>query len=487
MIVWLVFPHQCFEEWIRVEEGEIWLCEDPLWYTQYPFHKKKLLHQRAAMQYLKRTLAEAGRPARYFDFQSLSDEKAYANAFTTHQIQSIHYLDPADNWLEKKIQLAAKGRSLKRFKSPAFMESREDVMDVLQEQKRLQQSDFYRHMRHKHRILLDKEGKTLGGKWSHDENNRKKLPAGYLPPPIAMRESAEPELKEAKKWVDQFFPNNPGTIQNFFYPITRKESEEWLERFLEERFLHFGTYEDALSKRHPFVHHSLLSPLLNLGLLRPTHVVHRILDFSQTHNIPLNDTEGLIRQIIGWREYVRGVYQLRGSKQRGTNFWQFNQPIPKVFYQGDSGLWPVDHVIGQLKETAYSHHIERLMVLGNIFLLCEVHPNSVYQWFMEMYMDAHDWVMVPNVYGMSQYASGGDMVTKPYISGSNYLLKMSDYPKGDWCATWDALFWRFIYLHKEVFIQNHRMAMMGRLAEKMAPEMMRKHIERAETFLEHIY
>jgi deoxyribodipyrimidine photolyase-related protein len=487
MIAWLVFPHQCFEEWIKVEEGEIWLCEDPLWYAQFSFHKKKLLHQRASMQYLKRKLNEAGRPNRYFEYNTLNEADSYAKAFSTHHIQSIHYLDPADDWLEKKIQQESKGRNVKRFKSPAFMESREDVLDVLKDQKRLQQSDFYRHMRSKHRILLDADGKPLGGKWSHDEHNRKKLPAGYIPPPINLTESLEPELKLAKKWVNQHFPNNPGSTDSFFYPITRKESEDWLQQFLEERFLHFGTYEDALSKRYTVVHHSLLSPLLNLGLLRPAHVVQRIIEFSKEHQVPLNDTEGLIRQIIGWREYVRGVYELRGKKQRSNNFWNFNNPMPKVFYEGTSGLYPVDHVISQMKETAYSHHIERLMVLGNIFLLCEVHPNAVYQWFMEMYMDAHDWVMVPNVYGMSQYASGGDMVTKPYISGSNYLLKMSDYPKGDWCATWDALFWRFIYLHKEVFIQNHRMAMMGRLAEKMAPEVMQKHIERAEAFLEHIY
>ena len=183
---------------------------------------------------------------------------------------------------------------------------------------------------------------------------------------------------------------------------------------------------------------------------------------------------------------MRGIYEREGVFQRTNNHFRYQRPLPPSFWTGSTGIEPIDDVILKVLRHGYCHHIERLMILGNFMLLCEFDPDTVYQWFMELFIDAYDWVMVPNVYGMTQYADGGLLSTKPYISGSNYLLKMSDYKKGDWCKTWDALYWRFIHVHKQEFAKNQRMTMMVRLLEKMDPKKLDDHLETAERFLEEL-
>jgi deoxyribodipyrimidine photolyase-related protein len=190
----------------------------------------------------------------------------------------------------------------------------------------------------------------------------------------------------------------------------------------------------------PVLYHSVLTPMLNIGLLQPQQIISAALDFAAKNDVPLNSLEGFVRQIMGWREFIRIVYEREGCKQRTTNYWGFTRKIPACFYDGTTGIVPIDNVIKKVLQSGYNHHIERLMVLGNFMLLCEFDPKKVHQWFMEMYVDAYDWVMVPNVYGMTQFADGGLMTTKPYISGSNYLMKMSDYAKGSWQEIWDGLF-----------------------------------------------
>jgi deoxyribodipyrimidine photolyase-related protein len=203
---------------------------------------------------------------------------------------------------------------------------------------------------------------------------------------------------------------------------------------------------------------------------------------AHSSQVPLNSLEGFVRQVIGWREFVRLVYRTRGRQQRTRNYWNYTRPIPAAFYTGTTGITPVDHVIRSALETAYCHHIERLMILGNFMLLCDLHPDAVYQWFMELFIDAYDWVMVPNVYGMSQFADGGTMTTKPYISGSSYVLKMSDHKKDSWCPIWDALYWRFIDRHEKFFRSNPRMAVMVAMKDKMGPKL-KEHHRVADKFL----
>ena len=226
--------------------------------------------------------------------------------------------------------------------------------------------------------------------------------------------------------------------------------------------------------------------MLNVGLLTPKELIEKSVAFAKSNKVPINSLEGFVRQIVGWREFMRGMYESRGSDERTRNFWGFTKKIPKAFYEGTTGVLPIDQTIKKVLQTGYCHHIERLMVLGNFMLLCEFDPDEVYQWFMELFIDSYDWVMVPNVYGMSQFADGGLMATKPYISGSNYLMKMGNYKKGEWQATWDGLFWRFMDTHRDFFQQNPRLGMLVSVFDKMPIEKQQKHRDLAATFLHNL-
>jgi len=223
--------------------------------------------------------------------------------------------------------------------------------------------------------------------------------------------------------------------------------------------------------------------MMNVGLITPQEIIETTLEFAGENNVPLNSLEGFIRQVIGWREFIRGVYEVAGTRERTMNFWKFKRKIPESFWTGETGIEPLDIVIQKVLKTGYCHHIERLMVVGNFMLLCEFDPDEVYLWFMELFIDSYDWVMVTNIYGMSQFADGGLMATKPYISGSNYLMKMSDFPKGDWQKIWDGLFWNFMDKQRDFFLTNPRLGMLVRMFDKMPDEKRIGHIETAEHYL----
>ena len=270
---------------------------------------------------------------------------------------------------------------------------------------------------------------------------------------------------------------------DYRYPINHAEGAAWLEQFLTYRFHEFGPYEDAIVQEHSILNHSLLSPLMNSGLLLPEYVVNRALEFSVAENVPINSTEGFVRQVIGWREFIRGMYAVKGTESRTMNFWKFDRKIPQSFYDGTTGIVPVDNAIKKALDTGYCNHIERLMILGNFMLLCEFDPDEVFRWFMELFIDAYDWVMVPNVYGMCLFADGGFFATKPYISGANYIKKMSNFKGGEWEAIWNGLFWNFIDKHQDFFSSNPRMSMMVHSLRRMSPDKKVMHLTSAEQFL----
>jgi deoxyribodipyrimidine photolyase-related protein len=244
--------------------------------------------------------------------------------------------------------------------------------------------------------------------------------------------------------------------------------------------VNFGAYQDAISIVDSTLFHSVLTPMLNTGLLTPGEVLDEVLG---AQGVPLNSLEGFVRQLIGWREFMRAAYVVKGRTQRTSNFWKHERPLPESFWSATTGIDPVDTVVRRVLQHAYAHHIERLMILGNFMQLCGFRPDDVYRWFMELFIDAYDWVMVPNVYGMGLYADGGMISTKPYVAGSNYVRKMSNFKPGAWCETWDGLFWSFIASHRDFFASNTRIgAIVGQL-DRMSPERYRAHRLHAETFL----
>ncbi len=366
------------------------------------------------------------------------------------------------------------------LEDPHFLTPPAEIAAFVAGRERLFFTDFYIRQRKRLNVLLTPDGKPVGGRWSFDTENRKKLPKAIHPPAPAM----PPEnafVRGARAYVREAFPDAPGRDAPFFYPTSAADARVWLADFLEHRFADFGSYEDAISTRERVLFHSVLTPALNIGLLSPREVADAAL--AHGDRVPMNSLEGFVRQVIGWREFVRLVYRTRGRRQRTRNYWSHHRPMPAAFYSGETGADPVDHVIRGVLETAYCHYIERLMILGNFMLLCDLAPDGVCQWFMELFIDAYDWVMVPNVYGMSQFADGGGMTTKPYISGSSYMLKMSDCEQGPWCAVWDALYWRFVDRHADFFRSNARMAVMVGMRDRMGSKLT-EHLRVADTFLE---
>ena len=472
----LLFPHQLY--WPNpalAKDREAWLVEDELFFGQVDFHPLKRILHRASMKAYQARLEDNGYTVRYIEHAA---HVSLSELLQTPSVDEWHVADPNDYLLEKRLDQS--GKKWRRYPSPGFLLERETAVQDLQAKDRYHQTDFYMRQRRRHQILLDANGKPTGGQWTFDGQNRKKLPKGIEPPPPWMPDD-NAFVTEARQYVAANYGQS--TSGSFPWPVTHADAERVLLDFVQNRLHAFGDYQDALDPERPFLYHALLTPALNCGLLTPRQIVDAVLDRHADEPVPLNALEGFLRQIIGWREYLRGIYLLEGVTQRNGNFWGFEAGLPPAFARGETGFPPVDDALRKVKRFAYAHHIERLMVLGNVLLLAEVHPDAAYRWFMAQFIDAYDWVMVPNVYGMSQYADGGLITTKPYLSGSNYIRKQSHYPKGDWCAEWDALFWRFIWTNHAVFLANPRMAMMARLAEKMDPGKRQAHLDLGEAVL----
>jgi len=483
----IVFPHQLIEDSPLISTcSTIYLIEEYLFFKQYKFHKQKIAFHRASMKCYQTFLESKGIQVEYIEsINILSDIRNLIPHLKSKNITQFAYIDTTDNWLEKRIQETSIALSLTyiKYNSPLFINSTDEIQHYYQNKKRLFQADFYKQQRIKKSILIDNQSNPIGGKWSFDEDNRLKYPKGKTPPTIKSLE-LNPYYEEAISYTKKHFPNNYGELNTqFIYPIDFSSSKLWLQQFLEVRFKEFGKYEDAIVQNENHLHHSVLTPMLNVGLLNPRYIIDEAISFSQTHEIPLNSLEGFIRQILGWREYIRMVYEWKGSYERTRNFWGFKRKIPANFWTGETGIPPIDITIKKILETGYCHHIERLMILGNFMVLCEFDPDEVYTWFMELFIDSYDWVMVPNVYGMSQFADGGIMSTKPYISGSNYLLKMSDFEKGEWQLIWDGLFWRFMHEHRDFFLKNPRLSMLIKSFDKMSDEKKQSHLLNANHYL----
>ena len=472
--IFILFPNQLFKDISVLQSVDaVYLVEEYLFFNQYKFHKQKIALHRASMKYYEAYLRQLGIHVVYIEAISPeSDIRNCINTLSKIPINNISYYDVCDDWLQKRITTSCHLHNIEinELATPLFINTKKDLEVYFEGKKKYFQTDFYIQQRKKLKILVDENGKPLGGKWSYDADNRLKYPKNKTAPKISYPDTSI-FYDEAVSYVEKFYTNNYGNIaaQNI-YPTTHLQSEIWLQQFLYERFHEFGEYEDAIVDQENILHHSVLTPMLNIGLLLPLQNVHSASEHATKNNISLNSLEGFIRQIIGWREFIRGVYLYKGKEERTTNYWNFTKSIPQSFYTATTHIEPIDTTIKKLLQTAYNHHIERLMLLGNFMLLCEYHPNEVYKWFMEMYIDAYDWVMVPNIYGMSQFADGGLMATKPYISGSSYVLKMSNYTKGHWCSTWDALFWHFMNKHRKFFLSNPRLGMLIRTYDKMSED-----------------
>ena len=360
-----------------------------------------------------------------------------------------------------------------------FLNTKDDFKKYLDNKKKPLMANYYKMSRIKFDLLV-KDEKPVGGKWSFDKDNRKKLPQTVkLPKRLIAYETKH--TKVLKKFVEVTFKNHPGNTNNFWLPTTHKEASMWLDNFIKEKLNLFGDYEDAVSQRDNVLFHSALSPLINTGLITPRQIVDELRKLKKKVN--LNSLEGYIRQVIGWREFMRGIYQNYSEEMEKRNFFKHKRKLKKEWYSGETGIPPLDHSINNALKYGWTHHIERLMILSSLMNLCEIEPKEVYKWFMEMFVDSSEWVMVPNVYGMGLFSDGGIFATKPYICGSSYYLKMMDFKKGEWCETVDGLYWRFINKNRKFFSSNPRLNMMVSVYDKMKNERKKKILSKAELFI----
>ena len=444
---------------------EIFMSEDYGLCKEQKHHKLKILMFFLAMREYKNELEINGFKVHYHSIEDKdftdSFEKKLSLIINNNSIKYIHQFELVDSFLRDKIKNIKniKNISWTNHKNPMFILSKNDFREYSDNKNNFLQAHFYKYIRRKMNILIDPEGKPIGGKWSFDDENRKKITKNITIPQKPKKKNSN-NLTKVKEDILKYFSDHPGNMDNIWFPINRKDTLKWLDNFLQLKFNNFGDYEDAIIEDNNFLFHSNLSPMMNLGLITPEEIIDRAHKIYKKNNISLNSFEGFIRQIIGWREFIKGINDTKGQDQIKSNFWNHSRKLSIDWYKGTTGIKPLDDTIKDCIDYGYTHHIPRLMILSNIMTLSRIHPDEIYKWFMEMFIDSSEWVMVPNVYGMGTFSDGGIFSTKPYLCGSNYILKMSNYKKGDWCEILDGLYWKFIDDNIDFFKSNPRLSIM---------------------------
>ena len=476
-----LFPHKHLRKY---KDSTIFMCESFDLCTFQKHHKLKLILFLSSMRSYADELKKNKFKVNYIDLKKdfkISYEKKLENFIKKNKFEELISFEIEDKFFEKKISTLCKKNKIKLtfIQSPMFLNSRDEFKNYLSKTKKPFMANFYKIARTKTDILME-NNKPKGGKWSFDEDNRKKLPKDIkIPEMIIAKETIH--TKVLKKQINKIFKNHPGEVDNFWLPTTYSDAVKWLDYFIIKKFYLFGDYEDAVDTNNNFLFHSTLSPMINLGLLTPELIIERLRKVE--NKIKINSYEGYIRQIIGWREFIRGIYQNYDKQLEENNFFKHKNSLTNKWYDGTTGLDPLDHSIKNAQRYGYTHHIERLMILCNIMNLCEIKPNEVYNWFMEMFVDSSDWVMSPNVYGMGLFSDGGIFSTKPYICGSSYFMKMMNFKKGNWNDIMDGLYWRFINKNRSFFQSNPRLNMMVKIYDKMKPERKKYIIKKANQFI----
>jgi deoxyribodipyrimidine photolyase-related protein len=487
--IFVILGNQLFNPsfFLQFKKDHIFFLSEDLGLCTYEkHHKQKILLFLSAMRSFRDELEKNGFEVIYKKIEENDFEEAYTTKLKKlikeMDINSVSIFEIEDKPFEKKFLFELKNVKLNYLSSPMFLMSRAEFKNYLSNTKKPFMANFYKLQRKKNNFLIDENDNPIGGKWSFDEENRKKIPKEFdFPENIESKETKH--TKYLKRIIEEKFEDHVGSTDNFWICTTREEAWKKFYHFIENKINLFGDYEDAVSQKDNILFHSALSPYMNVGLITPEEIIKKTIDLHKKRNIKLNSLEGFIRQIIGWREFLRGIYQNYSKKMETENFFNHKRKMKKSWYAGNTGIMPLDHSIKNALHNGWSHHIERLMILANIMNLCEIKPKYVYKWFMEMYIDSSEWVMVPNIYGMGLFSDGGIFSTKPYICGSNYLLKMTDFKKGEWCDIVDGLYWRFINKNRDFFLSNARLAMMVRIFDSMKNERKSIILDSAERFI----
>ena len=449
--------------------------------TEYvPHHKRKLVFLFSAMRHFSEELKDAGYNTHYIKLDSPNNHQSFCENLRTlvndGDFTSLELTEVGEYRLQEEI-LSWESKleiSVIIHEDSRFFLSRKEFSDYAKDRKNLLMEHFYRMMRQKTGYLMH-QGKPLGGKWNYDAKNRNKYDH-KVEIPKRLKFSPDQITKEVISLIEKEFTNNFGSTSNFHEAINRKQALQCLDIFCDQLIHQFGKYQDAMLNDEALLFHSRISHYINCGLLIPSEVCARVLEVAIECDQTLYAVEGFIRQIIGWREYVRGIYWLNMPKYVNLNFFNANNPLPSFYWDGKTDMNCVSTVVQQTYDNAYSHHIQRLMITGNLALLMGITPAEVHEWYLAVYDDAYEWVELPNTMGMALFADGGVMASKPYAASGNYINKMSDFCKsckykvkeknGSDACPFNYLYWDFLERNKDKLKSNHRLFMPYRNLEK---------------------
>ena len=456
------------------------VCEEA---TYVRHHKKKIAFLFSAMRHFAEELGDAGHTLDYVRFEACvgSFTDALSEAARRHEADRI-VVTEASEWRVLEMQRGwaeTLGIDVEIRPDDRFIATKQEFADWAKDRKELRMEFFYREMRRKTGYLMDANGGPEGGQWNYDKDNRDPLPEGAKVPKRPDF-SVDGITEDVIDLVAKRFADHPGELEPFNYPVTRRQATYYLNWFIGEALPSFGDFQDAMQQGEPLLFHSHLSALINCGLLDPAECCEKAETAWREGSVPLNAAEGFIRQIIGWREYVRGVYWLKMPDYRDANALSAGRDLPDFFWTGDTQMNCLRQSISETLENAYAHHIRRLMVLGNFALLAGFEPKQVQDWYLEIYHDAYDWVEMPNVVGMILYADGGVVASKPYAASGAYINRMSDYcgscrysvtkKNGAKACPFNYLYWNFLIENRDRFRDNHRMRMIYKTLDRMGDE-----------------
>lgn len=488
-MIFLIFPHQLYYNLKHLDKDyHIYLIEEPRYFTDFNFHKLKLAYHRATMKKYYDYLSGKKYKVTYVEFNKIN------NTFYKSLKGEVKCVFPADNQLQAKLERLMKINFIENINFLIKQTELSNIKQLIFKNNSYSHEAFYKYQRLKLNILIN-NNKPAQGKWSFDTENRLALPNNLKVPSISKVKSNK-YIKEAINYVNKHFPDNYGLLDNFIYPIDTKTSIKWLDKFLKERLFNFGPYEDAVSDKEHFIYHSVLSPMMNIGLLTDEQVIDISYKYylKHTKTISIQSFEGFIRQVIGWRNYVYTLYLLEGEKMRESNYLKHHSKIDnltyKKFWTGTTNIKPIDSIINKIVNYSYAHHIERLMYLGNFMLICLIDPIDIYKMFMEWTIDAYDWVMIPNIFGMSQFATNKLMMNRPYFSSSNYIHNMSTFKKSKddgWSETWDALYYNFINKHQNILRTNYATARQVKHWDNKTKSEKEQSLDKAKVYLNYLF
>lgn len=456
----ILFPNQLFEDLTFYKQNNvkrIILIEDPLFFSDKErvskFNALKLVYQRATFKFYEDYLKKNKFTAKYYNYKS--NHTNLINKIKKDNSGNFHMYYPFDDLLQKRYKKLVKDNV---HDNPHFLDTEEDIEKYYNKKKKLFQTSFYKHQREKYDILMNNKGKPLGGKLTYDTDNRESLPKKIkIPNPPTIKETKF--VKEARRYVKRTFKTIGDVNGKIIFPLNFRQTKKWYSEFVKNRLKNFGKYQDAFTKKdEPIMFHSGVSPAFNVGFVTQEWIINKIVTYYKRYKtVPLNSVEGVIRQILGWNSFCRCYYVIHNkSINRNKNFFNHKKKLNDKWYTGETCIPPVDKIIKSGFKYGYLHHIERLMVMLNIMLLCEIDFKEIYRWHMEYSLDSYDYLMMYNIYSMG-YGDGGLTTTKPYISSSNYIKKMSDFPSGDWEEVWTSLYYNFLDNNYKKLKKNPRM------------------------------